>query len=162
MTRLPGALCAFAACVAAGMAFAAKYREKEKRLTLWERSLYRLKNAAETGGMTLPMMLRYVGENRVLAFGAELMEQEPAMPPEKWLSALPPEDGLPPDIRVLLRETLRSLFDYPSLRQVQALDRGIGEYLPLRKREKEKNEKNAALAWRLGLLGGAALFIVLC
>lgn len=162
MTRLPGALCAFAACAAAGVACAAKCREREKRLTRWEHALYRLKNAAETGGMTLPMMLKYAGDDPVLAYGAELLEKEPGMAPETWLAMLPPEDGLPSDVRALLKETLLSLFDYPSVRQAQALDRGIAGYLPLRTREKERNEKTAALALRLGLLAGAALFILLC
>lgn len=162
MTRLPGALFAFAACAAAGMACAAKYREKEKRLSLWEHSLYRLKSAAETGGMSLPMILKYAGDNPVLAFGAELLEKEPGMTAERWLAELPPQDRLPPDLRALLRELLLSLFDYPSQRQVQGLNRQITEFQPLRKREKEKNERNAALALRLGLLAGAAVFILLC
>lgn len=162
MNRLPAALCAFAACTAAGMARAAGYREKENRLEMWERSLYRLKGAAETGGMTLPQILRSADGNPLLAAGAALLETEPGMEPEMWWTQLPSEEKLPPDIRALLREALLSLFDYPNRRQVQALDRAIGELPPLRRREKEKNEKGVALALRLGLLSGAAAFILLC
>ena len=162
MTRLPGALCAFAACAVAGAARAARLRDREARLESWDAALRRMKAAAETGALPLPRILRSAGGNATLLTGAEMLEKDPGMEPDAWLAALPKEEKLPPDIRALLREALLSLFDYPARRQAQGLEKCIAELAPLRRREKEKNEKGAALALRLGVLAGAALFILLC
>ena len=162
MTRLPGALCAFAACAVGGRALAAVCRERAALLEKWESSLYRLKNAAASGGLPLPRMLKSAKDNTVLSAGADALEKTPGMPPEEWWAKLPLEQRLPPEARALLQDALLSLFDYPAQRQIQALERAISEFSALRRREKEKCVSGAALAKRLGLLLGAAVFILLC
>ena len=162
MTRVPAALCALIGCAMGGRALAAQYRERARLAEKWERSLLRLLALAEAGGLPLPRLMAAVEDDPVLAAGAKMLEEAPGMPPAQWWARLPVEKGLSPEARETLREALLALFAYPARQQTRALERAVEKMAALRAREKESNAVRAALAGRLGLLLGAAVFILLC
>lgn len=151
------------ACVALGGLFARRTAEKDRLIQAWSAALLRMEDALDRGD-SLPQVLETGGNHQLplLQTAADMLRAGPALGPEEWLAALPWEDLLDPSERDTLATLLRSLWTPSPAAQLRALHTAQSQWAAIAAASRAKRETNGRLYARLGWLGGAALFILMC
>lgn len=154
-------LCA-AACAGAGFYAAERAQERMRLLSLWQEALERMAGAAGQE-LPLPEILRAgdAGRGGPLDQAAALLQFRPTVGPEEWIAALPKEKLLRKEERQALEECLLGLWAPHPVWQKRALDRAAGQWREFL-RENGQRRGRPRLYRQLGVLGGAAMFILLC
>ncbi len=157
-----GALLCAAACAGAGFYAAERTQERMKLLSEWQAALERMAGAAGQE-LPLPDLLRAgdAGRGGPLAQAAALLQFRPTIGPEEWINALPKEKLLRKEERQALEECLPGLWAPHPVWQKRALDRAAGQWREFL-RENGRQRGRPRLYRQLGILGGAAMFILLC
>ncbi len=159
-------LAGVAACICMLMGLMQKNRlcQQEREAAAFARALESLLLALQLSSAPLPLMLRECAPEEGHFFHRLgcLMEEQPALSPKALLDRLSPPPCLPKDMAASLVPLLECL----SLPRVQEQQQIMGDILTLWKREAESAREIARqkgrLTVKLGLLGGCALFILLC
>lgn len=131
-------------------------------LSLWQEALERMDTAAGQE-LPLPDILRAgdAGRGGLLAQATALLRFRPTVGPEEWIAALPKEKLLRKEERQALEECLLGLWAPHPVWQKRALERAESQWREFL-RENGQRRGRPRLYRQLGILGGAAMFILLC
>ncbi len=157
------ALISAAACGCLGVLFSRRAAERYRLARAWEAALERMESAVLAGESLQRILLTGSGgQIPLLGSAAETLRRQPALTVEAWLAALPREPLLQQEEYDLLAACLRGLFSPHMESQMRALRFCRERWQAVVRRCGEESEKNGRLYGRLGWLGGAALFILMC
>ena len=158
------ALTAAGACAVWGMNASRALAQREALLAAWDGALSRMEGAVAHSGAGLMAVLKQgaAEKNTVLHELIRRLSQSPAASPEELTAALPWDEQLSPVERETLSACLRGLFSPTLVQQAQAIAAARNQWAEYLRRCREKREKDGRLYVRLGWLGGAAAFILLC
>lgn len=153
-------LCA-AACAALGHLAARRRGQRLETVLAWEEALARLEEGARRG-YALTELLDSCGNVPALRAAAAALDRAPAMDAEAWLSSLPWESLLLPGEKETLRRCLRGLLLPRQDMQCRAVGQARETWRRVVEACRREAEEGGRLCRRLGWLGGAAAFILLC
>ncbi len=157
------ALISAAACGCLGLLSARRAAERCRLARAWEEALERMECAVMNGEALREVLLAGSGGQIPLLQGAaDMLRRQPALPPEEWLSGLPRDPMLEKEEYDLITACLRGLIAPHMEMQLRALRFCRDRWQWVVRRCREESEKNGRLYGRLGWLGGAALFILMC
>lgn len=164
MIRLLGALCSACACMLFGVMQYTKMKEDWEQLQSYLPALKKLDAGLQFSAHPLPQMLKDCApdEHHYLHKLGETMEQSGALSVQEIFEKAGTPSSLAPDMQQALLEWLESLLlPDPKYRQ-KVMDHTLALWEEKTNNAQEKLKSRGALVIRLSLLGGCALFIMLC
>ena len=164
MIRLLGALCSACACMLFGLLRYTKMKESWEQLQSYLPSLKKLDTGLQFSSRPLPDMLKNCApdDQHYLHRLGETMEQAGTLSVQEIFDKAGSPPLLSPGMQQTLLQWLESLMlPDPQYRQ-KAMDHTIALWEEETEKAREKLMQRGSLAIRLSLLGGCALFILLC
>lgn len=154
-------LCA-AACGGLGFFAAGQVQARQKLLFWWQEAMERMTGAVQRE-LPLADILRAgdAGRGGPLAQAAALLQSRPTVSPEEWIAAVPREGLLRKEELCVLEACLLGLWAPHPTWQEKALASAAGQWREFLRQSRERQGR-VRLFRQLGILGGAAMFILLC
>lgn len=164
MIRLLGALCSACACMLFGLLRYTRMKESWDQLQSYLPALKKLDAGLQFSARPLPRMLKDCAPDKghYLHRLGETMEHSGALSVQELFEKAGAPPALSPDMQQTLLQWLESLtLPDPQYRQ-KAMDHTLSRWEEATNNAREKLIRQGSLAIRLSLLGGCALFILLC
>lgn len=164
MIRLMGAMCSACACMLWGMIRYTRMKERWEQLQSYLPALKKLDEGLLFSSRPLPQMLKNCAPDKMhyLYKLGETMEQSGALSMQAILEKAGEPPLLSPDMQQVLLQWLESLLLPDPIYRRKAMDHTLERWEAETNNARERLIHQGALAIRLSLLAGCALFILLC